>query len=337
MNAPRVSVIIACHNYAPYVGQAIESVLSQSFNDFELLVLDDGSTDESLEVAAAYQSRDSRVRVWHQSNRGVTATLNRLSEQARGDLIANLDADNWWMPHLLHEAVSDLDAHPDRVASFSSYRAVDNAGIDQPDHCYVVSHDLVGKALAKRLVVSNCLNASTAVFRRKALGRLPMARNHSHVYNWDLWLRLSLQGSMKLSAEVRAFYRCHGHNMSIGAEQTLRTQQLAVIAELSDKVMAHHGFGEPTRLMLEGRLASLELGMGNIERALHHFAYKQSHGKLTLNEGLALASCLSHVGRLHDALDVAQKVAVHQHRLPPEARLRLQELRKHAHDRLHAI
>lgn len=108
---PRVTVFIPVYNRARYIGQAIESVLAQSFCDFEILIIDDGSRDASRDVVARY--RDSRIRLEvNPRNLGIPATRNRGLELARGDYLALLDSDDLAHPRRLERQVAFLDAHP---------------------------------------------------------------------------------------------------------------------------------------------------------------------------------------------------------------------------------
>lgn len=111
-DAPRVSVLLAAHNAAPFVGQALESLLRQSCDDMEILALDDGSTDETASVMAAI--RDPRVRtIRNERNLGLAATLNRGIDEARGEFIARMDADDLCEKERIEAQAAYMDAHPD--------------------------------------------------------------------------------------------------------------------------------------------------------------------------------------------------------------------------------
>src|SRR5690242_10687505 len=96
--APGVSVIIPAYNYARFLPQAIESALQQDYPEFEVLVVDDGSTDNTAEIAAVYSRADKRVRYLHQKNAGLPAARNTGIQHARFDFIGFLDADDAWLP-----------------------------------------------------------------------------------------------------------------------------------------------------------------------------------------------------------------------------------------------
>lgn len=108
--APRVSVVLPLYNAQDYVADAVRSVLAQSFSDFELLILNDGSTDRSRAVVGEFA--DPRIRIIDQENRGLIATLNRGLELASAPLVARMDADDVCMPNRLAEQYGFLQAHP---------------------------------------------------------------------------------------------------------------------------------------------------------------------------------------------------------------------------------
>ncbi len=110
---PAVSVVMPAFNVAPYIGEAIESVLGQTYGDLELLVVDDGSTDGSDVLADGYASRDSRVRVIRQPNGGISTARNHALRIATSPVIAILDSDDAWDPSYLRDQMAILDARAD--------------------------------------------------------------------------------------------------------------------------------------------------------------------------------------------------------------------------------
>jgi glycosyltransferase involved in cell wall biosynthesis len=109
---PTVSVITPAYNVAPYLGACIESVLNQTFRDFELIVVDDGSTDRTAEVVASYASRDPRIRGFSGPNRGVSHARNVAMRHARGRYFAFIDGDDEWDSRFLETLVGVLERQP---------------------------------------------------------------------------------------------------------------------------------------------------------------------------------------------------------------------------------
>jgi hypothetical protein len=129
--APRFTVIVPLHNKARYIGATLASVLAQEWEDFEVIVVDDGSTDAGAAIVAGM--RDERVRLVCQANAGVSRARNRAIDMARGEWIAFLDADDWHHPAYLTQLVATQDAHPDLDAvatRFVEFR--DNDGRPPP-------------------------------------------------------------------------------------------------------------------------------------------------------------------------------------------------------------
>ena len=106
-----VSVIVPSYNASRYIRETLESVLGQTYSSFEVIVVDDGSTDDTAAIVADYSRRDSRIRLVSQPNGGVGAARNRAIAEASGEFIAPLDADDVWYPEKLQKQVASLERH----------------------------------------------------------------------------------------------------------------------------------------------------------------------------------------------------------------------------------
>lgn len=188
---PAVTVLMGVFNGLPHLAGAIESILAQSFADFEFLIIDDASTDGSVDVIAEYARRDARVRViLNQENQGLGAVLNRGVQEARGTLVARMDADDRSVPHRLERQVAFLESHPD-VDIVGSY-ALDVTASGEPvrerrvptEHSRIVA------------VIWSCpLIHPTVMYRRDKIIRagsyLPTLRRRQ---DYDLWFRCVRDG-----------------------------------------------------------------------------------------------------------------------------------------------
>ncbi|HYU77777.1 MAG TPA: glycosyltransferase family A protein [Vicinamibacterales bacterium] len=116
--APRVSVIIPLFNKAPYIRRCLESALAQTLRPFEVVVVDDGSTDDSASIVEEYRAREPRIRLLRQHNSGPGAARNHAAAEASGELLAMLDADDEWKPTHVAETVRTLVAYPNSAALF---------------------------------------------------------------------------------------------------------------------------------------------------------------------------------------------------------------------------
>src|SRR3990172_5385939 len=123
-----VSVLMPFYNAERYVGEAIESILCQTFKEFELVAIDDGSTDRSLEVVRGYACRDTRIRCFSSAHKGIAATRNETLSRANGKYIAVMDADDISLPERLAKQVAYLESHPECVLVGSWVQLMDSAG-----------------------------------------------------------------------------------------------------------------------------------------------------------------------------------------------------------------
>ena len=126
--APLISVVLPVYNGQKYLAEAIDSILTQTFTDFELIMIDDGSTDHSLEILRQYEQHDLRVQVVARANRGIAATLNESIDIARGTLIARMDEDDVCNPNRLSSQYEFMQCHSDAVAVGSAANFIDAEG-----------------------------------------------------------------------------------------------------------------------------------------------------------------------------------------------------------------
>ena len=194
---PLVSVVIPAFNAAPYVSRAIESVLAQTHRAVELIVVDDGSSDATYEVAGRFGSAVACIR---QANRGVSSARNRGATDASGDLFAFLDADDEWLPRKLEVQLARLAARPEAIASFTNSVAVDERTGSERSLPYQLEPDMERNLLVKGPLIGN---ASSVLLRRgafEAVGGFDEELSQSADY--DLWLRLAGRGEFDYLPEV---------------------------------------------------------------------------------------------------------------------------------------
>lgn len=213
---PRVTFIVPCYNYGRFVAQAVDSLLGQSFEAMEVLVIDDASTDDTPAVLARYADNE-RVRIIrHVENIGNILTYNEGIALARGDYVGICSADDYCLrPDAVERQVAMFDAHPDVAFVYSAYTHVDEGGtpwcLTQPGAADSVRPGLEEFA---DLLQMNYVPASGTLVRRSChdeLGgydpRLP------HAGDWDLWLRLAANYAVGYIADSLYVYRMHGTNM----------------------------------------------------------------------------------------------------------------------------
>jgi hypothetical protein len=192
MSAPRVTVLMAVHNGAAHVRSAVDSVLAQTYADFELLVIDDASTDGSGDVVRAVG--DARIRVApNGANLGLTKSLNTGLALARGELVARHDADDLSRPERLATQVAVLDTHPEVSLVGSWYRKIDPAGKSLGDRALPVDHGRLSWALLFHCPFVH----SAVVFRRRDVAEIG-GYDERFVYaqDYDLWSRVARRGKV---------------------------------------------------------------------------------------------------------------------------------------------
>lgn len=126
-HSPRVSVIMPVYNSEQFLEPAVMSILSQTFTNFELIVVDDGSTDSSLKILRGFADGDDRVRIFSRPNTGYVIALNEMIDAAAGEYLARMDADDIALPSRLQTQVDYLDAHPDIVCVGTHWEIIDEA------------------------------------------------------------------------------------------------------------------------------------------------------------------------------------------------------------------
>lgn len=209
MTMPTVSVVIPAYNAARYLSQAVDSALGQTFRDVEVVVVDDGSTDDTPARLAAY---GERIRTLRQANSGVALARNAGTAAARGRYVAFLDADDVWQPEKIERQLEALTQPPGARASYTAFDLVSADLTPQEVRRTARAGSLVEDLLCLGNVVGT---PSTVVCERDLLldvgGFDP---DLSLGADWDLWLRLALRTTFSYVDEPLVRYRVHEGNMS---------------------------------------------------------------------------------------------------------------------------
>lgn len=227
---PTVSVITPAFNAAPYVRESLDSVVAQTFKDFEVIVVDDGSTDETAAIADWYAQRDPRIRVIRQSNHGIAAARNVAIAHARGRFFALLDSDDLWFPRYLEEQVAILQRHPD-VAVLSANAISLGGGLDGQPLLGGSRRGALRKVSLATLVRAEDSLSILAVFRREvvdAIGPFDVTLRRSEDY--DFWLRAAAAGFLiAVNAKPLGLYRRRPDSMSADEVLMLHAVRVALL------------------------------------------------------------------------------------------------------------
>ena len=209
---PAVSVILPIYNAGSYLRDAIDSILAQSYTDFELLALDDGSTDDSLAILKEYESKDPRVKLFTRENRGLVATLNELIESAKGRYIARMDGDDICDPDRFEKQVRFMELHPDHVVVGSSFEKINESGQSIGEFKAPQEHqeiDVMNLAGHTSICHPTAMIRTTAI--RQINGYDPATECAEDL---DLWLRIAEIGELANLADVLVKYRMHDDSIS---------------------------------------------------------------------------------------------------------------------------
>jgi glycosyltransferase involved in cell wall biosynthesis len=185
---PKVSVIIPAYNAEKFLERAIRSVLAQAFDDYEIIVVDDGSTDKTAEVASSFKE----VHLFHQERSRQAAARNRGIKEAQGSYIAFLDADDEWLPDKLKQQLSFMEGEKFAISFTDSYHLYNGNKV-----LYSSIAKPSGGEIAEELLKNSFITTNTVVAAKKLLDKFAgfsTAPEYVGHEDYELWLRMALEG-----------------------------------------------------------------------------------------------------------------------------------------------
>jgi glycosyltransferase involved in cell wall biosynthesis len=205
-----LSVLMPAFNSAKYIKEAIDSILNQSFLDFQLIIINDGSTDETERIILAYN--DKRIKYYkNESNKGLTFTRNRLISLANTKYIAFLDSDDIALPDRLFKQYSYMEKNIDIDLLSGSMIAFNDNNKKQYN---VFKFNLNNNQLPANLLFFNPISTSTVFIRRKSIYDLTFRESYPPCEDYDMWTRLLLKSNGVVLKKYFAKYRLHDNNIS---------------------------------------------------------------------------------------------------------------------------
>lgn len=214
---PEISIIIPAYNQAKYIDKTIESVIRQTFGDWECIIVNDGSTDDTEHVVQAYLSCDHRIKCVRQENQGPSGSRNTGLRIAQGKYIAFLDADDMWEPHMLEIMHQLLEKNSDIDIAFGAWDFIDETGKASsrkicPITCNVYEECLIFRnifpihtLLLRKTVFSSCGFFDTQLISME---------------DWDMWLRAARHGfKFRPINKLLAHYRRHSKSASVNVQR----------------------------------------------------------------------------------------------------------------------
>lgn len=253
MPKPKVSVVIPSFNRGKYIAATLNSILKQSFSDFEVIFIDDGSTDSTKEILNYYCQQDYRIKYFWQPNSERAVARSYGMGLALGDYIALVDSDDIWYPHKLEQQVHILETNPDVILCYASVNRISMAG----RRVASAIRQKQGKSgfVFFDLLMRNFIPSVTPVFRKEILKKIgDQASEYIPYEDWDYWLRMSRLGKFYHISEPLGDYRLH-------PGQSVKNVNPEHIEDVTTKVLKHHtnlaNFDLQTYLNLIGERKSL--------------------------------------------------------------------------------
>lgn len=239
----RVSVVIPVYNGEQYIQETLESVLGQTYPDVEVIVVDDGSTDSTLDILASY---GDRLRVFRQKNSGAAAARNKGIQEATGKWVAFVDADDVWLPEKLENQLAACSEYLWSHTASVFRGGVNNGKLDSdftPKHAGCV---------LEKLVCGNFITTSTVVVDRAVLlesGGFDVSLRS--VQDWDLWIRIASKHALGYLSEPLALYRVHAASASRSTRKTLPNHMRVI-----DRIFEEYGAAESLKQLKSVAIAT---------------------------------------------------------------------------------
>jgi len=237
---PLVSVVMPAYNAEKYISEAIESILNQTFKDFEFIIIDDGSTDRTWEIIQEYAKKDERiVPLRNDKNLKICMTLNKGIEASRGKYIARMDSDDWSYPNRLEKQVNFLEKNTDIVVCGGCLEVSD----ENLNLLYIRRYPTVDKIIRRKMFMYNAFAHPSVMFRGSSL------REEEYYYDpdfydaedYDLYFRLGKNGSFANLEDILLKYRVSSTSISYKRH----THQGLITLKVRSKAVFQYGYRIP--------------------------------------------------------------------------------------------
>ena len=264
-HAPTFSVIMPSYNHERYVGEAIQSVLNQSYGDLELIVIDDCSSDDSVAVIKEFAAKDSRVRAFfHQNNQGISRTMNEAIGKARGKYVALFASDDLWVKDKLQIQKNILDRDENLIV-WSDGIIIDESG-RATGETFLQMHDAVSKKrsgyLFHELIRNNYICGCSLVVKRKNMAGIKYDTRLKYLNDYKVMVDLSYSYRFHFVATPLVYYRIHKDNTIFASKKAWQ----------ADGVMIRRIFlAEYGRSLNREQKALLYFDMGGLFWSLHEY------------------------------------------------------------------
>jgi glycosyltransferase involved in cell wall biosynthesis len=221
----QVSVVLPAYNAGRFISQTIESVLAQTWRDFELIIIDDGSTDNTLEIVAKYAALDARIRVYTQPNVGFAQTLHRGIDLSVNEWVFRMDNDDLMRPNRIERQLAFINEHPELAVTSCLVHHIDsNNRIIGKDNSRLFTHEAVAALVSANELIG--FSHPAVAFRKSAVLAVGGYRKEFFpAEDIDLWNRLVEKGyKILVQPEYLLDYRMHGNSATISGARLTRTK-----------------------------------------------------------------------------------------------------------------
>lgn len=215
---PLVTCVITVYNYALYISEAIESVLNQSYNNIEIIVIDDGSVDNTFDIVSKYAHK---VNYFKQENRGLSVALNKGIKMSKGDYIAFLDGDDYWHPDMIEKLYNELQYKKDSMLVFCNFKQFYSPEISENERKKYLLFKAKGEPLSKLTMLARKITFTN-------IGLFNEARNHSDFIDWFSRCQDNNIIYHWVDEEL-AYRRIHGANMTLKCKPQRKEELLSLI------------------------------------------------------------------------------------------------------------
>lgn len=232
VKTPKISVLMSAYNSEKYVAEAIESILNQTFKDFEFIIVNDGSTDKTAEIIAQYAKSDKRIKfIDNKNNAGIVAALNQGLDFCNGEYVARMDSDDISLPERFAKQVKYMDGHPE-CGALGAWTEKFGPSVKRNDGVRYRSK----LKLLDFIIYGNCVVNPTAMVRRSILidNNIKYKSEYKYAEDYAFWVEVCKHAEIHNLQEILLKYRWHDSNVSV----THRKTQLECAERIRKKILS---------------------------------------------------------------------------------------------------
>jgi glycosyltransferase involved in cell wall biosynthesis len=269
-NAPLISVVMTSYNHERFISEAIESVLNQTFPNFELIIVDDSSTDRSKEIIKQCQQKDSRVKtIFHPSNKGISTTINDGFSAARGRFVAYTNSDDLWTPEKLEKQICILQQNPDLIV-WSDASIIDANG-NETGQLFTQMQKAIQRQksgfILRELIRSNFICGQSTIFETKITRQIKFDQRLTYLNDYKFMIDVAKKHHFYFIPKPLVKYRIHGDNCILKNSDTWHKDSFIIAKYVLKK------YGSDIPDFLKGKLY-YKIGRYIFNRKRYHLGRK---------------------------------------------------------------